>query len=1143
MTRLAPILAAVALLAPLPAVAADLFTDADLPAYTPDPDNGAVIFRASGCAVCHGVEGDDLILAGGEAFETRPGVFYAPNITHDPANGIGDWTDADFLNALMRGVSPEGDRYFGAIFPYPAYAQMRVEDALDLRAYLRTLPTSDAESRPHEINIGYSFLIDWWDYERPTLTVPADPQLARGQYLVEALGHCAECHTPRDTGLGQKYDLAADRPYEGAMTILDDYARPITASVLTAKGPEAFVNGAMHAGTRLNGAPGVSKWMRRIAGQTAHLSADDRLAMYAYLTGTPVAAEGLDLVAASSATSPTVEVLPPPEPPIADETGATATLAKVEAYCEAQDAPAALAPVPSGAGTAAVSPALAQAADQYIETYCRACHGPGKTYSGQFPTLDLADIAADPAAVTPGQPDRSPLYTSIISGAMPTGSKPSSAETETLRAWIMALGDVPAAPAPVVSAPADPAPYPRFAGGSFGDRVAAVTADINATEPRDRRFIRYLSLANMPLARVDCDAEGALRNPVHFLHAGVNKFINSISLGPTVVPATPVAGTDGAILRLDMRDYRWTGEMWDALTTGRYTEAARRSDFSEAAWFDLAERYPYAVDPASNPLLRVVAEATGTAVPIMRADWMLRFASEAPYYDMFLGLTSQISDLERSFGLDVPREIRSMQMIRAGMAPGTSGVSDHNRMLERFELPRGGYYWKSYDFAGDVGEQSLILHPDGPGDIGDLPSGTDPFEHDGGEMIFSLPNGLQGYYLSLANGDRLNVGPTSIVSFRNKPIGKGVEIVNARSCFDCHAEGIIAKRDFVRDALLSSSRYGRDQLDVLLEMYVDNDRLAEIYARDQRSFIGALAQAGATARNEFGTEISLRAPDSVGGGEIFTYIADMHFDSLTLEDVAREFHLDPETLRERARRLGDPGMTMVLTDWLTRLDAGQKIHRDELETHYASLLGRLTDQRAYAPDEGYRVAAPLDAADYEDSFYAAVAETEARDEAPYAPAVTTPSNYTPPTEAADKVLLYMFKTADTYRVGDLLQFQIETSRDCALEMFYIEENASITRVPQEVLGPVTLRAGERRTIPHPDSPLEIVFSAPGSKERMFAHCEAGGLSRPLQPDELMAFARDRSMTPQRAIEFRVIEQRESTGSGAGFSFLTFDVVE
>jgi hypothetical protein len=60
---------------------------------------------------------------------------------------------------------------------------------------------------------------------------------------------------------------------------------------------------------------------------------------------------------------------------------------------------------------------------------------------------------------------------------------------------------------------------------------------------------------------------------------------------------------------------------------------------------------------------------------------------------------------------------------------------------------------------------------------------------------------------------------------------------------------------------------------------------------------------------------------------------------------------------------------------------------------------------------------------------------------------------------------------------------------------------------------------------------------------MFAHCEAGGLSRPLQPDELMAFARDRSMTPQRAIEFRVIEQRETTGSGAGFSFLTFDVVE
>ena len=212
----------------------------------------------------------------------------------------------------------------------------------------------------------------------------------------------------------------------------------------------------------------------------------------------------------------------------------------------------------------------------------------------------------------------------------------------------------------------------------------------------------------------------------------------------------------------------------------------------------------------------------------MRADWFTHFGSEAPYYDMFLGLTEQISDLERQIGLDVEREIQSRRVIRAAMLPGASGVSDHNRMLERFELQRGGYYWKSYDFAGDEGRQSLSLHPDGPEELSYTPSGLEAFEHDGGEMIFSLPNGLQGYYLSESNGDRLLVGPASIVSFRTKPIGKGVEIENARSCFDCHANGMIAKRDQMRDLLMSSQRYSREELDVLLEIYVDNEELSEI---------------------------------------------------------------------------------------------------------------------------------------------------------------------------------------------------------------------------------------------------------------------------------------------------------------------------
>jgi len=904
-----------------------LFEEGAHAAYRPDIKNGERLFNAAGCATCHGIDGSDQILAGGRVIETTFGDLYSPNITHDKEHGIGDWTNAAFLNAVINGVAPDGDRYFGAVFPYPSYARMTPEDVLDLRGYLATLPTSDAPSKEHDISYMSQTILDLWSSERDPLEPMSHNQMKRGQYLVEAVGHCAECHTPRDTGMGLSYELDMNRPYEGYMGLLGEFAPSITPAKLGRFGPEAFVFNALGEARKLSGQPMVAASMRRMSRLMSRLPIEDRLAMYAYLTGEPYDMNALEIPrglvteevteetgaaggsvtedATGAAGKVTVvkqtvtipdEVTPPRSDArqMPDRTAAGGLMSQINQYCEAQapevieTLPLETVPAPKPEPTATlvgaggdVAPQIEAAADDFVETYCRQCHAPGKTNSGVFLTDSLVAMSFDPNVLTPGEPDRSPLYTSVVNGSMPYGKKPSAEELEALRQWIIALGDPDSGEA-MATAAAEPAPevrrkekaraatravevpYPDFAGPGFAERMAAIMADLSQIERRDQEFVRYVSLAFMPLPEIDCSETGAMRNPMHYLQAGVNKFINSISLGPQIVPGVPVRGTDGSVLRIDLRDYRWTPGHWDALTTGVYNRAAERTAFSADAWADLAVVYPYAVDPASEPMTGVISEATGAVVPVIRGDWMLRFASEAPYYDMFLGLTDQISDLERRLGLDVNFEIQNGRVIRAGVGEGRSGVSDHNRMLERFDLPRGGYYWKSYDFAEDVGRQSLVLHPDGPPELDRTYSGTEPFEHDGGEMIFSLPNGLQGFYLSTAAGDRLTIGPTSIVSFRKRQIGKGVEIVNARSCFDCHANGIISKSDQIRDQIIASRRYDRETTDRLLEMYIDNDRLSQVYQQDRSAYLSSLSELGATEINVGGQPVSLIAPDSVG---------------------------------------------------------------------------------------------------------------------------------------------------------------------------------------------------------------------------------------------------------------------------------------
>ena len=182
--------------------------DADaLAGLVPDLVAGAQVFLAGGCGSCHAAPNATrdtrLNLTGGQAFVSDFGTFYAPNISPDTRAGIGDWSALDLANAMLHGTSPGGQHYYPA-FPYGSYGRVSLQDIVSLHAYLMGLPAMPNESRAHDVNFpfnirailgGWKLLFKSTDW---VLTVAETPELERGRYLVEALGHCAECHTPRN---------------------------------------------------------------------------------------------------------------------------------------------------------------------------------------------------------------------------------------------------------------------------------------------------------------------------------------------------------------------------------------------------------------------------------------------------------------------------------------------------------------------------------------------------------------------------------------------------------------------------------------------------------------------------------------------------------------------------------------------------------------------------------------------------------------------------------------------------------------------------------------------------------------------------------------------------------------------------------
>ena len=440
---------------------------------------------------------------------------------------------------------------------------------------------------------------------------------------------------------------------------------------------------------------------------------------------------------------------------------------------------------------------LAQKAYTIFEQACLICHGENGSYRESLIIEHTALI--DDGKVIPGNPDSSVLYQRLIetnlAKRMPLAQPPLAPEAiETIRQWIAAgATDWDAAPTP----------KPGFI--TNGTIFETIENHVNSLSPRDRAFARYFTLTHLYNAGETTEALNAYRR-------ALSKLINSLSWGREVVNPQPI-DVEQTIFYIDLRDYEW--------------------DVRNDAWTQIEQAYPYKMTfdaPTQAALLEkltTLQQEMSCDVPFVNVDWFLATASLPPLYHDILALPKTDRELEAELKVSVTENLLNApgrRVWRAGF--NDSGVSRHNRVVERHTSSYGAY-WKSYDFAGSAESQNIFTHP------------LD-FTHDGGEIIFNLPNGLQAYYLVDDNGIRLDAAPISIV--RN-PAASDPTVRNGLSCIGCHTEGMKTFEDEVRAAVEKATNPPYDKVKAL-DLYVEKTVMDDLVAEDTERFRTALEKTG-----------------------------------------------------------------------------------------------------------------------------------------------------------------------------------------------------------------------------------------------------------------------------------------------------------
>ncbi|MGH6816349.1 MAG: DUF4384 domain-containing protein [Hyphomicrobiaceae bacterium] len=675
---------------------------------------------------------------------------------------------------------------------------------------------------------------------------------------------------------------------------------------------------------------------------------------------------------------------------------------------------------------------------QVLDKHCARCHQVGSgRYKRERPAKDfgnilqLAELVRAGQYIQPGNPDASQLYTFIFEKKMPydvyveySGDpEPTAEEVTAIRDWIQGLGP-----------PVDTACKAR----PFLDNAKMLEAMVrDADNPREHRNreVRYVTLTHLYNACID-DKE------LEVYRQAVVKLLNSLSYSPDPLKLETIDEA-GTIIRFRLADLGWDAALWEKLIKG----------------------YPYGVIPRRTKQYKFLQDVAGTKIPHVRGDWLANVASRPPLYHDLLHLPATFSELQKLLGVSVDANIRNFRTHRAGFQK--SGVSAHNRLIERHTIANG-VFWTSYDFAGSSGRQSLFEYPLGPG-------GKYGFKHDGGETIFSLPNGLNGYYLNDAAGKRLDKGPTNIVFDKTQ---RDLTVTNGVSCMGCHSVGFRKETDKIRAHVIKDRSFPADVRDHVEALYPPVEEMTKLIERDVERFRSAMRLMGLN-------------PDlTYNGVEMVNALSSYYERDVVLKLAAAEFGLPAEEFLSAVE--GAPAEVIRLK---RRLAQGY-VPRDQFQCLFAKVVPHVTDDTAlvtegYYGSEGRKECDPKPAAKKEYD-----PKPAAKKEYDHKPAAqkeydSKPAGY-PPAASYDRpahrftIELYSDKSA--YKKGDLPVFSVRATEDCYLTLINIDSRGHAKVLfPNKFTQDNHLPAGEELRFPDHKAKFEYSLDEKGT-EAVVAVC-------------------------------------------------------
>lgn len=685
----------------------------------------------------------------------------------------------------------------------------------------------------------------------------------------------------------------------------------------------------------------------------------------------------------------------------------------------------------------------AKKAFKVLDKHCARCHQAGRLTRDRPARnfgniLKLDELARDPSLIRPGNPDGSRLFSRIVKQEMPYdvytefsgGEEPDKEDVQALYDWIESLNTETIA--------------------SCGNRklmdsekiVTEILADVNKQSAGRRKSMRYLTLSNYYNLCADKDELARLRN-------GVVKMLNSLSRAAKTT-RTRTIDSEKTIVAFNLDDLAWSDEDWDTL----------------------ASNYPYGVRPKTRTFDQL-AGLVKTQLPWMRGDWFAAAASRPPLYYKMLDLPEELDELQNQLLIDAAANRDDGAVDRAGFEG--SGESRNNRIVERHALG-DGYFWMTFDFKGTDPEQNIFERPIGPG-------GDSGFVHDLNTAIFSLPNGMNAFYLSDGDGKRLDTGPVDIIHDDARP---GRPIITALTCLACHGKGVVRATDQVRDRTLSGGSLAPEDRNRVEDLYTVTSDMDRIFQADRESFSSTASRAGVNL--ELGSD----------GIEDINHLVQRYEKHLDLRIAAAEYGVTSEAYAA--------GM----------VKAGEEAVRTKQELEQSLLPRRLFEPRFYKTISAVSNDAPV----------AQVKEPASRPSKPPLASsrvkttakgkktspkktkkvvatttkkpkkqvkktstkkVASVANSTPEPEPSDNALT-VFSDKSKYEQNDFAVFTVRSSVDCQLTLINVDPSGNGTVIfPNKFQQDNFLKADTDFQFPGPDAPFQFRLKDAGT-EKVVAEC-------------------------------------------------------